>query len=208
MDHNSFYCQPDGGADLKNHKFKGQFDIFKTKTDLEEGVKAGIYIKENVEQLISHQGGSEEQKKVIQKYKSIMSRWTSLGLDIENNQYMGQQMFCLIEHYMEFEGEQIYLLFDYVTKIAVRAAPLKEIIESDQDPYISWATNEDPNIFWSTAPADPVRPVAEYIDITINQSAENREKKNFGIPRFIFTLVYSSRSISSIFFVNTFLFHC
>jgi len=46
--------------------------------------------------------------------------------------------------------------------------------------WTSWATHPDPFNFWSKAPTDDIRPVAETIKILLNQELDNRQKRNFG----------------------------
>ena len=58
--------------------------------------------------------------------------------------------------------------------------PIEDIFPDGLYPYLSWATNEHPDIFWSKAPADDARPVAKNINTFLNQELYNRQKRNYG----------------------------
>jgi len=38
-----FVCEPNGGWHLENHLFLGKLNVYRTKADLEDGVKNGWY---------------------------------------------------------------------------------------------------------------------------------------------------------------------
>ena len=175
-----FECEPMGGQNLRNHKFKGQRNIFKSKAELETFATGDnpIYDKKQVLRLCYTY--ANEDKTFEKLYQEKTDRLRSLGFDPDRNSYMGISVFNLCEWYMEYEGTWYYLFFEPHSGICVRFAPLVEVFESGEDPFDAWHTHSDPFNFWSKAPADDMRPVAESMNIIFNQALDNREKKNYG----------------------------
>lgn len=177
-----FECEPMGGQNLSNHKFKGQRNIFKTKAELMKGATGpnAIYDKKQVLRLIATLNSSDY-KSFSKIYQEKTDRLRSLGFNPEQNSYMGVPIYNMTEWYMEDPdtGEQYYLFMEPHSGIAVRACPLKEVFASNTDPFEAWHTHPDPFNFWSKAPADDMRPVAESMNIIFNQALDNREKKNY-----------------------------
>lgn len=175
VDYMDFQCEPSGGGDLEQHQYCGQDAVFRTKAQL----KDKIYNQEQVVKLETAVGEGEY-KENTEHYQKKMDRFKMLGLNPSEMNYMGQAIFSLIEWGMEYEGTRYYLLFDYRTGTWVRAHVLKDVFSSDLWPWESWATHEDAFVFWSKAPCDDVRPVADSIDTLFSQALENRNKKNYG----------------------------
>jgi len=180
VDYQDLMTEPAGGGNLEEHLFKGQDNIFRTKTQLFNNARNGLYDSAAV-RLLLQRIKDKDYKKNEEIYENKKSRWEKLGLKLTDNLYLGQPIYKFIEWVMEYEGDWYYLLFDIITKVAVRCQLLEEVFESKLSPWVSWATHEDPFIFWSKAPCDDVRPVADAIDILFNQAIDNRNKKNFGM---------------------------
>ncbi len=174
-----FMFEPMGGGNLENHLFCGHDNLFRTKTTLMRGAKAGIYDANQVSKLFAKLSDDTE-KKAEDIYKSKAERLSKLGLSLTNNEYVGQSMVKLVEWYMDYEGERYKLLFEWFTQTWISCQKLKDVFESNLWPFTTWATNEDPFNFASKAPCDDMRPVAEAIDIIFNQALDNRYKRNFG----------------------------
>lgn len=179
VDYYDFVCEPKGGQDLDNHLFLGQTNIFRTKHQIEAGIEGGLYDAENARRLLG--SASEEDKKNSQDVQEKINRYRSLGLDQEFNNYVGVQTVNMTEWYMTYGGDKYYLFFDPVSKIWLRVEKLREVIESNEQPYVSWATNEDEFNFWSKAPVDDIRPVAEGMEMTFNEGLNNLRKRNWGM---------------------------
>jgi len=179
IDHNDFYCEPQGGGDLDNHLFLGQMNIFRTEAQLKAGAKSGLYSDKQINQIITDTD-SHNHKENQELYKQKLSRFASLGLDVETNAFVGQNVFPLVEHYLEFENKRYYLFFELKSGTWIRAEELKDVFKSNTYPFVSWATHEDAFNFWSKAPVDDIRPVAEAMNIIFNQALDNRQKRNFG----------------------------
>ena len=182
VDYLDFECEPMGGQILKNHKFMGQRNIFKTRSDL-MGDSTGdnpIYNKKQVLKLIATVG-SEDYKQFDKIRAEKTDRLKALGFAPESHSYMGVPVYNLTEWYMEDPetGDWWYLLYEARSGVWIRASLLTEVFESGEVRFVAWHTHPDPFNFWSKAPADDMRPVAEGMNIIFNQALDNREKKNY-----------------------------
>lgn len=176
-----FECEPMGGQNLDDHKFKGQRNIFKTKSEI-EALSVGdnpIYDKKQVLRLFSTLSG-DENKTLEKLYQEKTDRLKSLGFNPDNYSYMGIKTYAMTEWYMEYDGKWYYLFFEPHSGICIRFEELKDVFESGTDPFEAWHTHPDPFNFYSKAPADDMKPVAEGMNIIFNQALDNREKKNYG----------------------------
>ena len=178
-DHNDFHCEPDGGGDLEAHLFCGEQGVFRTKEQLLEGKDAGVYDAGQVAKLLSGTTKSDY-KEVEDEMGQRLARSAALGLQPGTANYIGQDLFKFAEWYLTYKGQRWYALFDETSGIWIRLKSLKEITESELWPYTSWATHEDPRIFWTKGPCDDARDIHKYIVRAINQELYNREKINRG----------------------------
>jgi hypothetical protein len=177
-----FECEPMGGQDLSKHQFKGQRNIFKTKADLLAGATgtSPLYDKKQVLRLMAAVNSSDY-KTFSKIYQEKTDRLKSLGFNPEQHSYVGIPVFNMTEWYMKHPdtGEDYYLFMDMTSGIAITCVPLKDRFESETDPFEAWHTHPDAFNFWSKAPADDMRPVAEAMNVIFNQALDNRDKKNY-----------------------------
>lgn len=176
VDHYDFHCEPGGGEDLDDHRFKGVTNIFRTETQLKGNT---YYDKDQVNKLLAAYQ-APDYKFNEDLYRNKIKRFNALGLDPESNNYVGQKLYTLTEWVMEYEGTQYYLVFDYRSGVWVRCSPLKEVFKSDLSPFISWAAPmSDPFNFWNRGPMDIGYPVFEAIRINLNEILNNNRKRNW-----------------------------
>jgi hypothetical protein len=180
VDYYDFHCEPKGGGHLENHMFSGQEGIWRTASQLRMGAANGLYDKKQVAQLLTKANSN-----VYKTYIGITSdfrfnRFKALGLDPENNSYVGEATYHFAEFVLTYKGDRWYVLFDPWTGLWIRVEKLVTIYSSGYYPWVSWATHEDPNVFWSKAFAtDDLAPVADGIITMVNQEMTNRQKQNF-----------------------------
>lgn len=173
-----FYCDPMGGSDLENHKFLGENNIMKSKKELEDGAKEGLYDKTAVATIINNLNETPE-KKVEDSANSQENRFYAVNL--KPNFYVADGAVRCVETGTTFEGERLYVLWSYEKNCVLRVKPLPKVFKSNLWWWTSWASNRDIFNFWSKAPADDMRPVAEVIRILANQELDNRQKQNWGM---------------------------
>lgn len=185
VSYKNFHCQPDGGGILENHLFAGQTGLRRTKSDLKDNAKAGIYYLESVKELLGYitkgDDGAETMSENYQQAsgeEDAFSQFTALGLDPQSNNFIGQTVFYPAEWVSEINGERIYFLFDPFTGLPLRCEKLKDIRPSEKFPWTSWATHESDKVFWSKSYADDFYTVAISIIDLMNQELTNRAKQN------------------------------
>lgn len=179
VDYNFFHCQPTGGAILENHLFCGEEGIRKTRKNLIDGVKAGIYNKDQVKKLISASSANDYEDRYSSDKETIFAKFRAIGLDPQSHSYIGEPTYSLAQWCLNYRGKRWYVLFDPYTKIWIRCEPLSDVYSGDYYPYTSWATHEDQRVFWSVGYSDFYYPISDSIITMVNQELTNREKSNF-----------------------------
>lgn len=176
----NFHFQPKGGMYLENHLFAGEEDIQKTKAEIEEGVKNGIYNKEQAEKLFNLCSQSDYLPEGTKDMAERLSRFKPLGLDPENNSYVGQTVYKLAQWILNIDGIRYYLVFHPWTRTWLRFQKWKEIDSSGLYPWKTFATHEDDENFLSKSYGDDIYAASDSIVAMFNQELTNREKRNFG----------------------------
>jgi hypothetical protein len=175
-----FYCDPLGGGDLENHSFCGENNIVKSKADLEEGAKSGLYDTKSVKSLLNNLDEAPE-KKDDRNNEAEANRYYALDLDNKKFNYVAGGACRLVESGTTYKGQRLYCLWSYERGVLVRCELLKDVFKSNLWQWTSWASNRDIFNFWSLAPADDMRPIAEVMKILANQEFDNRHKQNWGM---------------------------
>lgn len=176
----NFHFQPRGGQYLENHLFCGEENIEKTKDELETGVKSGIYDKDQVELLVSRCSERDYlPDRENQTYNDKLGRFKPLGLDPDNNSFVGEPVYNLCEWILRINGVRYYLLFHPWSKTWLRFEKWSSIDSSNLLPWKSYATHPDDENFLSKSYADDLFPAADAIIAMFNQELTNREKRNF-----------------------------
>lgn len=179
VDPNFFHCQPMGGGILERHLFAGEEGIIKTKSELIDGAKNGLYDLKQVKQLIERASSKDYADSLSALEEERYSRFKALGIDPQSHSYVGEATFNLAEWVLTHNGERWYLLFDPYTKTWLRLERLVDVNGSGYYPWVSYATDEDDKVFWSTSIlADVLYPIADSINILFNQDLTNRQKIN------------------------------
>lgn len=171
-----FHFQPRGGLWLENHLFSGREGIEKTKADLINGAKAGVYDKEQVVSLLSRYGRADYVPESTQEER--FARFNPLGLDPDNHSYVGGTIYRLVHFILEMDGKRWYICFEPWTQTWLRFEKWEDISSSDLYPWATWATHEDDENFLSKSYGDDLYPVADATISLFNQEITNREKRN------------------------------
>lgn len=176
ISHYDFHCEPRGGGILENHLFCGQDNIFKNKEDL---LESPYYDSAQVKLIVSKY--AENNYKDNDDYDSIRNnRFEAQKQDPVSNNYVGQEVIKFTEWYTTHKNKRYYLLFNEQTCTWIRCCLLTDMFPDNLYPYVTWHTNEDPDVFWAKAPCDDARPVARILNTMINQELYNRQKRNYG----------------------------
>lgn len=180
VDVRDFYFEPTGGSDLEQHAYVGKANIFRTKAHMERMAEAGIYDKDQVEKLITKSAALDY--KAIQKpYLSRFTKYRALGLDMEHDQYIGDDFYPLAQWQLEMEdGERYFMIWDMLTETWLRFEPLKDVFASGRYSMTMWQTHEDPNTVLSKSPVDDFMPIVETFRLKMNQLIDNHTKRIWG----------------------------
>jgi hypothetical protein len=179
IDYYDFIFEPNGGRKLQNHTFKGELNIFKSKLDLEKGVKSGLYRKAGVNKII-REHTLDDQKRNETQAKEKSNRFTALNMDPSKFAYSPSALFNLTQLVIRAEDGQDYLLlFDYKSHTIIRLVNIKEISNLGLSPYIVWQTDRNPANILGKSPLDGVYPVAESMRILINENFDNIHRRNW-----------------------------
>jgi hypothetical protein len=174
------YWEPKGGGQLENHRFCGQSDIFKSQAELEER-RGNEYDARQVDKLIKYTGGASGNEYKICSYwqnEDYANRFMSLGLNGNQNNYVGEPMFNFVEWGMTYKGKRWYLLFESFTGTWIRCEKLTDVHSSGLWPWMSMATHEDAKNFASKSFADDLYPYAIAMTSLFNEDLENRKRRN------------------------------
>ena len=191
VDSYDLVTDPIGGSNLEDHRFVFQDNIFRSKDDLEGGKQ---YNKEQVKKLSLAMGNEGFAKNEV-SFRNKLNKFFALGIDDNNlKDYDGVQLFRLTEGMTIWKGERWYILFEPTTKIWVRCEKMKDVFEARVTdwlkrmgvtrppllPWVSFATHEDPFVFWSKAPVEDIIPIAVSMKVIFNQALYNINKRNAG----------------------------
>ncbi len=180
VDYYDHIFEPQGGGDLDDHLFCGRHNIFKTKEEIEAGMKSGLYNKRAGSNIIAAMAENKFKEQETEMYEKN-NRLRAIGLSPTTNNYVGVDIVGLTEMYLNYRGERWYIFFDKQTMNVLRAEPLKEVFESDLYPLVSFATHKDPNNYMSKAPCDDIYAAAEGQTEIFNQGMDNLQKRNWGM---------------------------
>lgn len=174
----NFNFQPRGGNYLENHLFAGEEDVEKTRSEISRGVSSGTYDKSQALKLFQNATQADYLPMGKADYVDRLSRFKPLGLDADNNSYVGDTVFKLVNHILEIDGQRWYLCFHPWSLTWLRFEKWEE--SNGLYPWESYATHEDDENFLSKSFADDLFPAADAIVALFNQDLTNREKQNFG----------------------------
>jgi len=172
----NFHFQPKGGGELENHLFAGEEGLERTDNDL----LTGEYDRKQVQELLRIAGNSDYLPERNQDMAQRLSRFKPLGLDPENNSFIGQRIHQLAEWILEIDGKRWYLCFNPWTRTWLRFEPWKDICSGELLPWAPYRTHEDDENLLSKSFADDAFPASDAVVALFNQDLTNREKKNFG----------------------------
>lgn len=180
----NFYCQPKKGWNLEDHRFNGELEITKTKTELDRGVTAGNYSGEQVKKLGEMYGDQSKNALPNQITTAGNSKNPFARMEeTDEGNYAGEPVYSLVGHNMEYEGKRYYLLLDWPTGLWVRCEDFDELYEKPADSelpfwnYCAWHTHPSVETFWTKSPGDDVRPIHENVRVTINLAMLNLKKR-------------------------------
>lgn len=162
-----------GGLDIEKAFYMGRGNILKDKKNIKDGIKAGIYLKTEGNELISGSGNLTAQ---TPEDVDSGNRWVTLTTNDRVIERPDQWKFW--EWYTTYEGERYYVLITEDGGKAIRIEKLVDIFKSDKFPFFTAAAYPDLTEFWTPSPLDGVREAIMAKAVSINQMLDNGEAIN------------------------------
>lgn len=178
IDPYDFHCEPNGGSDLEEHLYKGVYNQFLTAGQIKDHGKTGYYDQAKVNELFAAYQQTDY-KFNEEVYRNKVARLNTLGLDLDQNGYVGQQVFNIARWVTHYKDEQFYVEFDYRSGIILKQKPLKDVFGSGVSPWVVWNPVENAFTLWAPGLFDQIRPIAEAIRINLNEILNNNRKRNW-----------------------------
>lgn len=164
-----------GGIDIERGMYMGDFGVVKSKNQLKQGMKDGIYLKTETQNLIDGHGNSTEQNQETTNQKS---RTRDQNVYSTEKEIGNPDKFKFWRWFTTYEGQRYHLLLTEKGATAVEICPIEEKFESGLFPYWTWAAFPDLTEFWTPSFCDYVREVFMAQAVSINQMLDNAEQIN------------------------------
>lgn len=179
-DHYDMVTEPKGGAYLDNHIYKFEMNMFRTKNDIRDGMRNGIYDTKQCAKLFGS-AATPEDKKEQDDYKNKLDRFAALNTDIETVSYVGQSLYNMCEGVVSINHDWYYIFFHHPSRTWIRFDKLENVFPWAQrypgrGGWVSAAPYRHPFIFNTKAPADNVRGIAYTMKKILNLTVDNIEK--------------------------------
>lgn len=164
-----------GGMYIEKARYLGRAGVWKDKWQLQQGVKAGLYNKSEVEKIIKGGAGQADRASIEQKDKEDGIYYLS-GERKRRMENSNQWHFH--EWGTTYEGERYLVLVNEQLGVAPRVELLSDVFAQDKWWFWSWATNLDSREFWTLSPLDNMRKIFITQGINIDQALDNNERIN------------------------------
>ncbi len=154
----------------------GWWGVKKTKYELMQGVKAGIYDKKSTEELIN--SGSNYSDTFQDDMEERMAG--NNAEDVSKSKKMANEnVWLFYQHFThDYETGDRYILLLTPKGQCIRCERWLDVDPSGLYPVWSWATSPDDAEFWSIAPLDRVRRIFKGMEKSINQMLDNSDQVN------------------------------
>ena len=160
-------------------------NIFKTLDQLEAN---GNYNKDAIARLKTYYGTKEGLIKAEQNTELMQAkneRLGQMGVNDIDNPALGHIVVEIREYYVKDEEGNLHVIVaaDAGTtgKEILMAKPLKEILNIDFFPFVTWSSDPERNDHYPDGTADIVRTPNKVLNVWFSQLVENRTMRNLGM---------------------------
>lgn len=169
-----------GGLDIERANYMGRYGVRKNKAQLKQGVKDGLYLKYEVQELIDGSGnaGESTQENINkQPRRRDQNVWTT------QTEISTTEDYKFWEWYTTYDGVRYYCLTTDSGQI-IRLEKLTDLFPATKDhplgafPFWTYAAFIDLTEFWTPSFCDYVREIFMAQSISINQMLDNNEQRN------------------------------
>jgi hypothetical protein len=177
-----FLIDPDaGGVDIEKAFYLGDHSVVLKRSEIEKGIKNGLFIKDNAKRLLESGGNSTDGGT-----EDINKRSRSLFQNTQSKKEIGDpNKFRLWRWFTTWEdGSRVYLLMDnsgnYLKceKLTDNITPSNKRFPKGAWPYWSWAAFLDMTEFWTPSFCDYFREIFMAQEVSVNQMVDNAEAIN------------------------------
>jgi hypothetical protein len=165
-----------GGLDIEKAYYLGSYGYHKTKEDIKLGMKEGIYLKYEAQNIINapSDGGEWNQQTMDKQNREQAAQ----GTTNRYRDFVINDKYTFWEWFTTYDGERYYVVYHQPTRSAIRVEKLSEITDSNMYPYWTYALFPDLTEFWTPSACDYIREVLLAQNISINQLLDNAEQIN------------------------------
>ena len=153
----------------------GNYGVVKTRSEIKDGIKSGIYLKTEATRLLEGSGNATESN---QEQTNKQNRTYDTNVNSQQKQIENPDKFKFWQWFTTYDGERYYLLLSEHGGTAIRVEKLSDIFASNLFPYWTWASFPDLTEFWTPSYADYVREIYMAEAVSINQMLDNAEQIN------------------------------
>ena len=162
-----------GGIDIEKGMYMGNYGVVKTRSEIKDGIKSGIYLKTEATRLLDGSGNATESN---QEQTNKQNRTYDTNVNSQQKQIENPDKFKFWQWFTTYDGERYYLLLSEHGGTAIRVEKLSDIFASNLFPYWTWASFPDLTEFWTPSYADYVREIYMAEAVSINQMLDNAEQ--------------------------------
>lgn len=176
IDPKDFLIDPEaGGFDKEKAGYLGWWGTKITRTQLEKGLKKGIYLKTNTKRLLSGSGNNDE-RTPEEEDKEVRIEY--LGNTRQERILQKDFIFKFYTWITTDEEDERYYLILTPSGQCVRCEKWKDIRKSGRYPIWTYALYPNEREFWTPSPCDFVRKVFLSQEKSIRQLMDNSEQIN------------------------------
>jgi ABC-type glycerol-3-phosphate transport system substrate-binding protein len=149
----------------------GRGNIIKSKKQIQDGIKSGLYLRTEGTQLIQGIGNGS----TVTPEDQAQNMWVIMA---QKKVITNPNQYKFWEWYTTYEDERYYVLVTEDGGQAIRIEKLEDLFPSGQYPFFTASSDDDLTEFWNPSPLDGVIEPIIAKSITINQFLDNAEAIN------------------------------
>lgn len=163
-----------GGEDKEKARWMGWGGVEFARDELEEMVKNGEAIKENVDTLLTGTGNTQ---KISVEDRYIQNRYLSINSTGRPQDAYDDDVFKF-HRWFETIGSQRYVMLITEEGNIIQAYKIEDMWESGLYPVWTWAPNPSPTEFWTLGELEYQMYIFVAQEASISQMLENSDKVN------------------------------
>lgn len=164
-----------GGLDMENARYMGHYNVRYSKSELEKGIKDGIFIKEATKDILEGNNSDNITNDEEVNKDNRYAKYSNYNKQLDQTRVEDYRFWSWVT---TFEGERYYALYSEAHGQIIRLEHLEKLQPNGKFPYWSWASFPDHAEFWSQSYADVARDIIMGQSASINQMMDNADKIN------------------------------